>query len=251
MDMEQYINRLDCVPVKRFTVKGLEKRKKQRERKRNFILSAAVCAVLIGGILSSAALKKGDPFTISVYAADSKIISLSDEPVEFDLSSLPDYIDYFPDEGKGQLNINLFFRLEGENIDEVTISCAKHRITRNNLKDEPVYFVENLERNTSDDYQLILQEMKDDESFLRQLTGSDKTYITKLVGASYTVPYEKQEEKQYGLVMNTAKGTDGTFSIGETILDVIVQYQNGRTGTGKIKIAASDDISRGIVIRLL
>lgn len=72
-----------------------------------------------------------------------------------------------------------------------------------------------------------------------------------LIGNSYTFQYEEQDNESYELALNVLKDENDTFSIGDIILKIKIKYLDGTMENKKIKIAANDDISSGLQMKIL
>ncbi|MDE6908377.1 MAG: RNA polymerase subunit sigma-24 [Lachnospiraceae bacterium] len=63
--------------------------------------------------------------------------------------------------------------------------------------------------------------------------------------------YEEQDNESYELALNVLKNENDTFSIGDIILKAKIKYLDGTVENKKIKIAANDDISSGLQMKIL
>ena len=73
-----------------------------------------------------------------------------------------------------------------------------------------------------------------------------------LIGNSYSILYNEQDARQYGIVLHAYKTKNGTYAITETIINVDILLENGKTVQRRIKIDACDDIlTQGIEISLI
>ena len=67
----------------------------------------------------------------------------------------------------------------------------------------------------------------------------------------FTFQYEEQDNESYELALNVLKDENDTFSIGDIILKAKIKYLDGTVENKKIKIAANDDISSGLQMKIL
>ena len=254
MNINEYKDFMDSMEIKKFSVEELELVWKRKKRRRKTTITAAtiIMAMLLTFIIPQVLLTDDD-LTILVYAADGEQLALTEELAKYELN-LSTRSALFDETNIGIANMKLFFKFEGEGIDTITISCGNDEITRYDLGKVNAYFI----KFTEMDYEAYREnalEINSSDDFLQCEFGEEIVTITTLIGNSFTMKYDEQDSQQNGLSMRMKAvkdaDSDYVFSTEETILDVKIKYNSGKTKEKKIKIMASDDILSGIEIGLL
>ena len=137
--------------------------------------------------------------------------------------------------------LNFYFYFNKKNIDTITLSCSDTEITRSNRAEHPAYFVEN-RLFDHDSYLQMKSEYESNENFLWMLSNEKSSVVTLLLGNTCTIPYDKQDDRQYGIVLTAQKTGESVYSIEETVIQAEIVFENGKTVRQKIKISACDDI---------
>ncbi|MBD5462574.1 MAG: hypothetical protein HDR24_05875 [Lachnospiraceae bacterium] len=251
MNMNRYHQFLNELEIKHFSVDELveecQKRDQKLQKKRIFY--SAVCLIFIG-VFAVNLIRIEAPVTITVYAAEGNHIDLSDEVTSSYLAADVSYMVSSVEEDF-ETNINLSFYFDGKNIDVITLTCSDTEISRKNLKSQSAYFVENIPFD-SNMYLQMMKEYESKENFLNIISSESFSVITMLIGNSYSILYNEQDAWQYGIVLHAYKTKNGTYAITETIINVDILLENGKTVQRRIKIDACDDIlTQGIEISLI
>lgn len=144
------------------------------------------------------------------------------------------------------------FWIQEKNIDQITVSSSEDKIERKDLEKVNAYFIKTQKLKVSD-YGAFSQDIQKDDTFLWSLYDQQTHEVTfkTLIGNSYTFQYEEQDNESYELALNVLKDENDTFSIGDIILKAKIKYLDGTVENKKIKIAANDDISSGLQMKIL
>ena len=144
MNINQYKNTLDTISLKQYSIEELQKIMKNKRKKKQKIIVMMICIMLLSVIITPKLFVKNESYIISVYASNGSETNLSNELKKIDINTEAKYASTLDDMKESDLNINIFFGIEGENIKTVTFKCSDNEITRNNLSKEQVYFIENI-----------------------------------------------------------------------------------------------------------
>ncbi len=148
------------------------------------------------------------------------------------------------------VNFNINFICKGENINTLTYTCTYQIVTLDNRLNAEAYYVENLTMPIEEYTKLI---RRHDDNFVFGYYGQGETTakITKLIGNSYTVPYEDQSNKQYGLIMAATTDADGNYHVNDIIIKLDIKMSDGSTQYKKILIKPLKDAFSEFQIRVL
>ncbi len=177
---------------------------------------------------------------------------LSSENTIYNLSSAISTIQFSKNSNSATLSLKLFFESRKKNIDQITVSSSEDKIERKDLEKVNAYFIKTQKLKVSD-YSAFSQDIQKDDTFLwsHYDQQTHETTLKTLIGNSYTFQYEEQDNESYELALNVLKDENDTFSIGDIILKAKIKYLDGTVENKKIKIAANDDISSGLQMKIL
>ena len=251
MNINEYKNDIDTIEVKRPSMKDLENCMQKKKRQSNYAKGAILSIALVITLVISAVISpQSRLMTITVHAADGEKVSLSRKETTYKLEALASLVAS-DEQGLGTCNMELFFTVEGEDIDEVTISSSDDKIDREDIGKVDAYFVK-IEKVTTKIYATLRKEDETKGLLLWSIQEgeSDEVMYATLVGNSYSVKYDEQDKEQYALAIKVSENNDGTFSNEEILLNAKIEYLDGTIENKKIKIFASDDVFSGIQIAL-
>lgn len=244
---------MDSIKMKEFTVEELENILiKKRRRSKHTAIAAASGTILLIFIISAGLLFKNDFATIIVQAEAGEKMVLSSENTIYNLSSAISTIQFSKNSNSATLSLKLFFESRKKNIDQITVSSSEDKIERKDLEKVNAYFIKTQKLKVSD-YSAFSQDIQKDDTFLwsHYDQQTHETTLKTLIGNSYTFQYEEQDNESYELALNVLKDENDTFSIGDIILKAKIKYLDGTVENKKIKIAANDDISSGLQMKIL
>ncbi len=253
INIDKYKYAMDSIKMKEFTVEELENILiKKRRRSKHTAIAAASGTILLIFIISAGLLFKNDFATIIVQAEAGEKMVLSSENTIYNLSSAISTIQFSKNSNSATLSLKLFFESRKKNIDQITVSSSEDKIERKDLEKVNAYFIKTQKLKVSD-YSAFSQDIQKDDTFLWSLYDQQTHEVTlkTLIGNSYTFQYEEQDNESYELALNVLKDENDTFSIGDIILKAKIKYLDGTVENKKIKIAANDDISSGLQMKIL
>lgn len=253
INIDKYKYAMDSIKMKEFTVEELENILiKKRRRSKHTAIAAASGTILLIFIISAGLLFKNDFATISVQAEAGEKMVLSSENTIYNLSSAISTIQFSKNSNSATLSLKLFFESRKKNIDQITVSSSEDKIERKDLEKVNAYFIKTQKLKVSD-YSAFSQDIQKDDTFLwsHYDQQTHETTLKTLIGNSYTFQYEEQDNESYELALNVLKDENDTFSIGDIILKAKIKYLDGTVENKKIKIAANDDISSGLQMKIL
>lgn len=248
MNTSQYKISMDELKVRRYSYEELlsnhDKRIRCATLKRSSFACAFIALLIIIIVMCEPLFNHNIPVTITAYAAENEV-ELSKDFVNFDLSARPlnggsSYNDCY-------VNFNIYFKCEGEGIASITYTCYDQEVNRNNRSSAPAYYAEN---------KIIpLEEYNDiihGESFLYgyYVPGENTANVTTLIGGSYTVSYENQNDIQYGLVISATDDHAYHYSIEDTVIKLDILFMDGSVQHRKIIIKASPDAFNDVQLRI-
>ncbi len=253
INIDKYKYAMDSIKMKEFTVEELENILiKKRRRSKHTAIAAASGTILLIFIISAGLLFKNDFATITVQAEAGEKMVLSSENTIYNLSSAISTIQFSKNSNSATLSLKLFFESRKKNIDQITVSSSEDKIERKDLEKVNAYFIKTQKLKVSD-YSAFSQDIQKDDTFLwsHYDQQTHETTLKTLIGNSYTFQYEEQDNESYELALNVLKDENDTFSIGDIILKAKIKYLDGTVENKKIKIAANDDISSGLQMKIL
>lgn len=232
------------------------KRKSQMIIKRKKAAAAlAMAAVLIVCMLFTQDFKDVEPaISVTVYAAEKEGVQLTKDFVDIKMNANMNYGEYSVDsDGKAvnpEVNYNIYVKCEGQDIESITYSTTDKEITRNNLGSTSAYYVENLTMPVGEYKKTNWQK---DETFLSGFYGvyENEASVTKLIGNSYTVTYENQMNKQYGLVVNSTVDEESKFHFEDFSIKVNITLKDGSSFQKELIVHAGDNAETEIEMKLL
>jgi hypothetical protein len=80
--------------------------------------------------------------------------------------------------------------------------------------------------------------------------GGNIANLTRLIGNSYSVNYEDQNNIQYGLIIAAKDEDNYRYSIGETVIKLDIHFHDGSVQHRKIIIKSSQDAFSDIQLRM-
>lgn len=89
------------------------------------------------------------------------------------------------------------------------------------------YYVENYDMPVNEYKNKKIDEMDENFIFGGYGVGEKIAHITKLIGSSYSVTYEDQENKQYGLIASATVDNDGKYYFNDIIIKVDICMKDG------------------------
>lgn len=247
MNISQYKNSMDEIKVKMYSLEELLTKNKKRSRItkiRKFSLAYALITLIFIHLLMQETLYgHNTTITVTAYAAENAI-ELSKDFANFELSALP--LDGGTNSTYSYVNYNINFLCEGKDIKSITYTCFDQEVTRSNRTSASAYYVENMII-PLDEYSDTIQ----DNRFLYgyYVPGGKTANVRRLIGNSYSVNYEDQNDIQYGLII-AAKDDDYRYSIEETVIKLDIHFNNGSVQHRKIIIKSSQDAFSDIQIRM-
>lgn len=253
INIDKYKYAMDSIKMKEFTVEELENILiKKRRRSKHTAIAAASGTILLIFIISAGFLFKNDFATITVQAEAGEKMVLSPENTIYNLSSAISTIQFSKNSNSATLSLKLFFESREKNIDQITVSSSEDKIERKDLEKVNAYFIKTQKLKVSD-YSTFCQDIEKDNTFLwsHYDQQTHEATLKTLIGNSYTFQYEEQDNESYELALNVLKDENDTFSIGDIILKAKIKYLDGTVENKKIKIAANDDISSGLQMKIL
>ena len=160
-------------------------------------------------------------FTITAYGAENEM-QLTNSYANFNVDVMP--MDGGINNGIGYVNSNIYFKCEGKDIKSITYTCSDQVINKNNRYNAVAYYVENMiiPRNKFNEYS------KNNNFIYGSYTpGEDTANITNIIGNSYSVNYENQNNKQYGLVIAATVDNTGCLKIKDATIKIDVHFTDG------------------------
>ncbi len=244
MNIEEYKRAMQEVNVDKDKIKlrfesSMDEKKKKHLRivqPNNFNRKIRICVtslILIFMLINVKSLNNADVanFTITVYASDlNKELLLSKNPVSLSTSNQFN-IQAITNEGKnsetGSVNFDLNFKCEGKNIRKITYQLSDKTISRENRSEAVAWFAEN------DDSYGTIPDSTSNEDVSVYRSYRDNTnhtcYVTKMIGNSYSVDYENQNDKQYALEINLFQNEKGELEAKKFTITVILTLDDGST----------------------
>lgn len=190
---------------------------------------------------------------IKVYAAEEEI-PLSREFITIDEQVNPFYAGYTEDnQGKKQdatVTYHIRFSCEGEGIDTITYILSEKEVTRDNRSSAQAYYVENITLPVEEYRQLQQDKM---EGFISGFygTGEEDATIINMIGSSYTVKYDEQQEIDYGLVVAAAVDEEDKFHCEDLIIRVRIGMKDGKTVNKQLLLNFGEDSFRTVRVKIL
>jgi len=246
MNINEYKKSLDLINVKKFTTEELMNRNNKKITHKKMI-KFTFAYILIGFFVLYNIFPLQRPrFTITAYAAENEI-QLTNSFVNCNVNVRP--LDGGTDNGKdGYVNSNIYFKCEGKDINSITYTCSDQVVNVNNRKSAAAYYVENMiiPRNEYNEH------IKDNNFIYGYYApGGDTANITNLIGNSYSVNYEDQNNKQYGLVIAATVDNTGCLKINDAIIKIDVYFNDGTIQHKKIVLKSGKDALGDMQIQIL
>lgn len=227
----------------------------QRLKFKKSIPAYAVIAILIITFILSYDMPMNKPkITITASAAETGETQLSNKFVTFKtdttLKNASATIDKLGNYSDANINYNIRFLCEGQNIETITYTCSDMDITRDNSSKASAYYVENITMPV-DEY--LNSDWKNDETFLNGFygQGEEEAYLTKMIGSSYTVTYDEQLNKQYGLVIAATVDEDENYHFEDLTIHLEIKMADGSIQHKKLLLHPGKDAFSEVEIRIL
>lgn len=258
MDINNYRSAMDVIKIDRLhTPQELYLRMDRRNRtmKRKLIPSTVLLTlVVVACIVHSNISASSSNIVVMVYAAEQEKTLLTEELISINPNAQA-YVGSISTDTQGndyveKMDYNINFICEGDNIEEITYICADKEITRDTVKSVPAYYVENMKLPVEEYKQLKLYQ---DDTFLFGFyaPGEELANLTKLIGTSYTVPYEEQNSKEYGLIVNASDDQKDYNRFDDLIITMKIKMKNGTYQYKQIKLILGDDAMSEVQICIL
>lgn len=196
-----------------------EKKSYQASRNRKCFFICVILTALIFLLfnLNIANDKNISNYTLSVYASSREMEkTLSDIPIiltnEFKMMGITNEGNEYEE---GTINFDLNFRCKGENIKKITYKLSDKLISCENRYIYEAWFAENAPYDTAAD--------SDKSVYVKAgRVGEKYAFVTKMIGSSYTVNYENQNDKNYELEIQLKPDKKGNMTAKEFIITVII-----------------------------
>ncbi|MDF2472586.1 MAG: hypothetical protein K0R21_368 [Anaerocolumna sp.] len=206
---------------------GQEKRPLLRYKKVMIACITAIAVLLAPTGIRIIGVETIPDITLTVQANSGEPNTLSEDPVLLTKNYKENMMVYSEfDNGykTGSMNIDLNFKCEGKDIKTITYSLSDKEITRDNKNRFTAWFVEN--QTYPSDFQI---DYKEDKSMYRAQYFDDITKVTKIIGSSYTVTYENQNNMPYGLEFNLTQDDAGNLKADKFTIRVIITFEDDVT----------------------
>lgn len=181
---------------------------------------------------------------IKVCAAEDEV-QLTKDFISFKLNA--NQIDGGNDSSKCFINYNLNLKCEGDNIETIVYTCSNQDVNVNNRLSAAAYYVENISVPANE---FSKYSKEDDFIFGYKAEGVGVASITKLIGNSYTVNYDNQYNKEYGLVLAGTVDENGIYHFNDTKIKVDITLKDGSTHHKELAIDSSSIKKFGSKIRI-
>ncbi|MBP1756960.1 MAG: hypothetical protein H6Q59_3358 [Firmicutes bacterium] len=262
MNLDDYREAMKEIPVDTTELEAkLYERIKTRDKinnknkvKRTVPALAMAFVLLISFFIWNSNLFVIPDITMKVYAAEQEIVSLSKEFVTINSLAQPFYGGYTvdPDGSFSDANItyNIHLLCEGEGIDTITYSCSEEKITRNNRSGAKAYYVENVTLPV-EEYNNSAKDRGDDFICGFYGEGEATATIIRMIGSSYTVAYNNQENINYGLVVAATVEKEREFHCEDLLLTAKINMTDGSVITKKLLVAFGEDAFHEVQIKII
>jgi hypothetical protein len=261
MNLDDYREAMKEIPVVTELEEKLYERIKIRDKinNKNKMKRAIPAFATVFVLLISFFIWNSNPFviptiTMKVYAAEQGIVNLSKDFVTIASLAQPFYGGYAvgPDGSISDANItyNIHLLVEGEGVDSITYSCSEEEITRDNRSGAKAYYVENIT--------LPVEEYKNSakdrgEDFICGFYGEGEATATiiRMIGSSYTVDYNDQENINYGLVVAATIEKEREFHCEDLQLTASINMTDGSVITKKLLVVFGEDAFHEVQIKII
>lgn len=241
MNINQYKSSMESIYVKKLTINELLDKKDNTIKLKVKSLTYALLGVLIIFFVSQS---KKPEIIITAYAAE-KEIQLTDKFIDIKLNSKPIYGQADQD-NSCFINFDLYFKCEGQNIESISYTCSDQIISMDNYESAKAYYVENLIIPASE-YKYYIN--ANNFIYGYHMPGDNSANITKLIGETYSVNYEDQNN-QYNLIIAGVVDNAGIFHINDTTIKIAVKLIDGTIKYKNLIIKSEKDVLSDIQIRI-
>lgn len=201
-----------------------EKKSYQASRNKKCIFVSVILTALISLLFNfnKANDKNISDYSFSVFASSREMEkTLSDIPIiltnEFKMMEVSNMGNEY---AEGSINFDLNFRCMGENISKITYKLSDKLISCENRYKYEAWFAEN------SPYDITANS---DKSVYMRLgkVGEKYSFVKKMIGSSYTVNYENQNDKNYELEIQLKPDKEGNMTAKEFIITAVITLNDG------------------------
>jgi hypothetical protein len=192
--------------------------------------------------------------TMKVSAAEQGTVNLSREFVAINTQAQPFFGGYTVDsQGNytdADITYNINFICEGEGIASITYICSDQEITRSNRSEVAAYYVENVTLST-EEYKSLPPDKGD--NFICGFYGEGEDTATNiyLIGSSYTVTYEEQQNIKYGLVVAATVDQEERFHCEDLRITARITMADGSEISKQLLLVFGEDAFKEVQIKIL
>ncbi len=250
MNISQYKKSMNEIDVRKFSSEELisenSKKLKRAKIKKITLVNLFIGIVFLNLIWFNILPSQNSRITFTAYGAVDEM-QLSNRFVDFNTTISP-MNGGINNDKSGYVNSNIYFRCEGEDIEFITYTSSDQIVDQSNWKGATAYYVENMVIPLSE-YNSRINE--DDFIYGYYVPGEDTANITKVIGSSYSVNYEDQNDKQYGLILAATVDQTGILQINDAIIKIDVHFYDGSVQHKKMLIRSGQDGFSRIQLKIL
>jgi hypothetical protein len=229
--------------------------KEERNGMKKVVPSFAILAVLMVVFIFLQGIPATEPIILmTVYAAENSEVQLTKEFTNIkttaDLFVGSSALDTQGNHFDSKVNYNINFICEGQDIIAITYACSDTKVTRADISSAAAYYVENI---TMPVEEYRKYKMNEDEQFLSGFygEGEKEAHVTRLIGEAYTVPYENQMSKQYGLVVAAEVDAEENYHFDDFAIHVEIELKDGSIIKKILLVHSGDNALGEIEIRIM
>jgi hypothetical protein len=258
MNIWEYKNAMNQIVVDTANIQASFENKRKKEKSngiKNIVPSFAILAILLVVFIAVQGIPATEPNIImTVYAAENSKVQLTKEFVTIkttaDLFLGSSTLDSKGNHLDSKVNYNINFLCEGQNIRVITYSCSDKKITRADISSATAYYVENITM-PLEEYRRY--KANEDEQFLVGFYGESQSdaHVTRLIGEAYTVSYENQATKPYGLVVAAEVDANENYHFNDFTIHVKIELKDGSIIKKKLLVHSGDNAFNEIEIRIM
>ncbi len=258
MNINEYKEAMEEISVSSIEVEAALQKKMNKDNeiktKRTIPVYTIMAILLIAFVFANDILVNKPEISITVYAAETGEIPLTNEFANFKVNATPisasSTIDKQGNYQDSTVNYNIWFKCEGQDIKAITYNCSDRDITRGNRSKASAYYVENI---TMPVEEYKHYDWKKDDTIISGWYGIGETeaQVTKMIGSSYTVSYDQQMNKQYGLVIAATVDEEGNYTVEDTTIKVTIEMQDGSIQKKQLLVHPGKNALLEVDIRIL
>ncbi len=258
MNMDNYKEAMKEIPISADEIEAkLYERIKTEKKIKNKLnvrgtmpVFALASVILLICILWYRASLDSPAITVKVLAAEQEAIPLSKEFITIDKQVAPFYGGYSGDDQNANVTYHIHFICEGEGIDTITYILSEKEVTRDNRAAAPAYYVENITLPVEEYRNMQLSK---EENFISGFygEGEEDATIIKMIGSSYTVKDEEQEEIAYGLVVAASVDEEENFRCEDLVIRIKIGMEDGSTVNKQLLLEFGEDAFHEVQIKIL